>query len=444
MSDGEGEGDHRPGLPPAVVLAGRQVHRRDEDVGVRDGRRDPQRRPTGAELLQLTERRRQLGARSGRAAGDQIAYLHSSGQLVDLRLAQLEGTGPTWTVKDAARPDLERRPRRRLAARTGSCPRTSAGAADRRPSRPRTPARPPPRSRYDRWRLPRAARRADRGHAVGPVRRRSTPRPTPCPPASRRRSRASSASPGSSLEASLPVATAVKPNLAFFEAYGADGDRRARAAAGARPGRRAVRRRRQARRHRHHGGPPGGRRCTTSWARTPSRSTRTSARRRSRRCSSAATASPTSCAGRRTRARRELQGLEVAADDAAGRPAEPLYARVARRVDGLGPGRHGRARRRRHGPRGDGRDPRASRRVSRSSCRASGRRAARSSPSSRAGPRRWRRPAAGHGGGLLVNVSRGHRPGSPRTTPRRVRQTDPGERLAEAARDWAGRLAVLP
>ncbi len=34
----------------------------------------------------------------------------------------------------------------------------------------------------------------------------------------------------------------------------------------------------------------------------------------------------------------ELQGLEVAADDAAGLPAEPLYARVARRVTGWGPG----------------------------------------------------------------------------------------------------------
>ena len=34
----------------------------------------------------------------------------------------------------------------------------------------------------------------------------------------------------------------------------------------------------------------------------------------------------------------ELQGLEVAADPAAGHPAEPLWARVARRVEHWGPG----------------------------------------------------------------------------------------------------------
>lgn len=32
--------------------------------------------------------------------GDQIAYLHVEGELVDLRLVQLEGSGPTWTVKE--------------------------------------------------------------------------------------------------------------------------------------------------------------------------------------------------------------------------------------------------------------------------------------------------------------------------------------------------------
>jgi dipeptidyl aminopeptidase/acylaminoacyl peptidase len=53
----------------------------------------------GAELLRLTDD----GASWGPVwspAGDQIAYLHNAGQLVDLRLAQLDGAGPTWTVKD--------------------------------------------------------------------------------------------------------------------------------------------------------------------------------------------------------------------------------------------------------------------------------------------------------------------------------------------------------
>ena len=50
---------------------------------------------------------------------------------------------------------------------------------------------------------------------------------------------------------------------------------------------------------------------------------------------------------------------------------------------------------------------------------------------------------SGHGGGLLVNVSRGIARaalGDPATGA----PGDPGERLAEAAREWAGRLAVLP
>ena len=55
---------------------------------------------TGAEVLQLTNDGTSW-APIWSAAGDQIAYLHSSGQLVDLEVAQLEGRAPTWTVKDA-------------------------------------------------------------------------------------------------------------------------------------------------------------------------------------------------------------------------------------------------------------------------------------------------------------------------------------------------------
>ena len=53
----------------------------------------------GAELVRLTDDGASW-APVWSPAGDQIAYLHASGQLVDLRLAQLEGTGPTWTVKE--------------------------------------------------------------------------------------------------------------------------------------------------------------------------------------------------------------------------------------------------------------------------------------------------------------------------------------------------------
>jgi dipeptidyl aminopeptidase/acylaminoacyl peptidase len=55
---------------------------------------------TGAEILQVTNDGTSW-APAWSAAGDQIAYLHSSGQLVDLEVAQLEGSAPTWTVKDA-------------------------------------------------------------------------------------------------------------------------------------------------------------------------------------------------------------------------------------------------------------------------------------------------------------------------------------------------------
>jgi Tol biopolymer transport system component len=55
---------------------------------------------TGAEVLQLTNDGTSW-APVWSAAGDQIAFLHSSGQLVDLEVAQLEGSAPAWTVKES-------------------------------------------------------------------------------------------------------------------------------------------------------------------------------------------------------------------------------------------------------------------------------------------------------------------------------------------------------
>jgi Tol biopolymer transport system component len=54
---------------------------------------------TGAEILNVTGDGDSWGP-VWSPAGDQIAYLHVSGQVVDLRLAQLEGTAPSWTVKE--------------------------------------------------------------------------------------------------------------------------------------------------------------------------------------------------------------------------------------------------------------------------------------------------------------------------------------------------------
>ena len=53
----------------------------------------------GAELLR-SPTTAGAGRRRGRRRGDQIAYLRVAGQVVDLQMAQLEGSGPAWTVKD--------------------------------------------------------------------------------------------------------------------------------------------------------------------------------------------------------------------------------------------------------------------------------------------------------------------------------------------------------
>jgi TolB protein len=54
---------------------------------------------TGAELLRLTNDG-DSWAPAWSPAGDQIAFLHVAGQVVDLRMAHLEGSAPSWTVKE--------------------------------------------------------------------------------------------------------------------------------------------------------------------------------------------------------------------------------------------------------------------------------------------------------------------------------------------------------
>ena len=52
---------------------------------------------TGSELVKVTDDGDSWGP-AWSPAGDQIVYLHVSGQVVDLRLAQLDGSAPSWTV----------------------------------------------------------------------------------------------------------------------------------------------------------------------------------------------------------------------------------------------------------------------------------------------------------------------------------------------------------
>ncbi len=138
----------------------------------------------------------------------------------------------------------------------------------------------------------------------------------------------------------------------------------------------------------------------------------------------------------------ELQGLIVGPDRAAGAPAEPLWARVARRAATWGPGGT------------VGLVVGATAPAEMAAIRALvpglaflvpgvGAQGGEIDPVLAAGPA-TAAPAGGTpAGGLLVNVSRGIAGAAlgpaPAGTP-----SDPGERLVTAAAGWAGRLAVLP
>ena len=138
----------------------------------------------------------------------------------------------------------------------------------------------------------------------------------------------------------------------------------------------------------------------------------------------------------------ELQGLEVAADPAAGHPAEPLWARVARRAATWGPGGT------------VGLVVGATAPAELAAIRALvpglaflvpgvGAQGGETAPVLLHGPA-TEPPAGGAvGGGLLVNVSRGIALAALAASPDGA-LGDPGERLAEAAAGWSASLAVLP
>ena len=138
----------------------------------------------------------------------------------------------------------------------------------------------------------------------------------------------------------------------------------------------------------------------------------------------------------------EVQGLEVAADEAAGYPAEPLWARVARRATAWGPGGT------------VGLVVGATAPSELASVRALapglaflvpgvGAQGGEIAPVLAAGPATAPPAGPGGGGGLLVNVSRGIARAA-LGDPSPGASADPGERLAGAAAEWAATLAVLP
>ena len=138
----------------------------------------------------------------------------------------------------------------------------------------------------------------------------------------------------------------------------------------------------------------------------------------------------------------ELQGLEVTADPAAGHPAEPLWARVARRAATWGPGGT------------VGLVVGATAPAELAAIRALvpglaflvpgvGAQGGETAPVLLHGPA-TEPPAGGAvGGGLLVNVSRGIAMAALAVAPDGA-HGDPGERLAGAAAAWSASLAVLP
>jgi orotidine-5'-phosphate decarboxylase len=137
----------------------------------------------------------------------------------------------------------------------------------------------------------------------------------------------------------------------------------------------------------------------------------------------------------------EFQNLVVAEDRSLDAPAEPLHLRVARRVATWGPG----------GTVGLVVGATAPEELQAIRAVAPGlgflvpgigAQGGEVEPVLRDGPATASPAAAGSGRGLLVNVSRGISDAGLGEAAR-ARATDPGERLAAAARDWASRLPVL-
>jgi orotidine-5'-phosphate decarboxylase len=138
----------------------------------------------------------------------------------------------------------------------------------------------------------------------------------------------------------------------------------------------------------------------------------------------------------------ELQAMVVSADPSLDAPAEPLWARVARRVQAWGPGGTvglvvgatapaELAAIRRLAPGLAFLVPGVGAQGGDVAAVLADGRATAAPGDSRAG------------GGLLVNVSRGIA-GAAMTTPGSTVVTDPGASIAAAAREWASRLPVLP
>ena len=313
LEDQEVRAADRPRLPRAVVLAGRALHRRDQDAA----RSAPTsssstRRADASSCASPTTARR--GRRSGRPAATRSRSSTSTGQIVDLRMAVLDGTAPDWTVTEtkaltevsgldgASRPDWFI-PAEQLPAPT-------PGADHRRRPRARPPARArPPSDRH----LPRAPGARDRPRPGPSSASASTRTRRRCPTASRATSPASSGSRRSSSRRRRRTPRRSSRTSRSSRRSGRPGSPPSSGSGPpSRPTCRSSPTRSAATSARRRPARPS--RCSTASAPMRSPSTRTSAPRRSPRSSSAPTGSPTSCAGPPTPAPASCRTCVVAAD----------------------------------------------------------------------------------------------------------------------------------
>ena len=398
----------------------------------------------GRELLRITNDGSSFSP-SWSPAGDGIAYLHLDGQTVDLKLAQLEGDRAGLDGQGDHRPDRGLRPRRQLASGLVH-PGRRAAAADAGTDRRTDAVRGGERQHRALTARPMASyleRLAARSAATGTVLCLGIdPDPAALPPGF------SADLPGVErfatllVEAAAPYAAAVKPNLAFFEAFGSAGMAALERIRATLPADLPV----VADAKRGDIGSTAARQAVALFdvlgadavTVNPYLGAEAIAPFLERADRFAYVLCRTSNPGAG-----ELQDL------ARGRPTtpeavpgEPLHRRVARLAAAWGPGGDRRARGRRDGARRSSPRSGPSPRVSRSSCPASGPRAGRSRRSSSTDRRRGTGRRAARRRPPRERLA-GHR-GRRRGLGRDGRSRDPFERVAAAAADWARRLPVLP
>ena len=196
--------------PDGRYIAATRINAFGSDVVILDAVR-------GRELLRLTTDGASW-APTWSPAGDAISFFHIDGQIVDLHMAVLDGRAPNWTVKRDEGADDRIGARWRVASGLVHPGRSPAGdpAAERPGVRIAVLQRPVTTGYLERL--------AARSTAVGSVLCLGLdPDPAALPDGFSRDLAGIERFARLVVEAAGPYAAAVKPNLAFFEAYGSAG-----------------------------------------------------------------------------------------------------------------------------------------------------------------------------------------------------------------------------